>query len=84
MEQRLAAAQGHDAGAKLGELVDTTEHIRSWDRGRVVIVLVAVPTRQVAAPDRDEMGGDRLVLEPARSRRSEPLIPITLPRWRPA
>ena len=64
MEQRFAAAQRHDARAQSGQSIDAPKQVGGRNWRRVVVVLVAVRARQVAAPDGDEMGVDGLVREP--------------------
>ncbi len=66
MEQRLAAADGDDAGAQVRQAVDAPEHLVRRYRRRVVVVLVAVAARQVAAADWNQMSVDGLVLEAER------------------
>ena len=49
MQQRLTAADRDDRGAQFRELVDAAEHLLGRHRIRVIVVLVAVSAREVAA-----------------------------------
>ena len=66
MEQRLTAADRDDAGPQRRKAVDAPEDLVCRHRRRMVVVFVAVPARQITAPDRNQMGVDGLVLEPER------------------
>jgi hypothetical protein len=50
VEERLSAAQRDDAGAKRGKSIDPAKQFGGRHRSRVVVVLIAICTRQVAAP----------------------------------
>src|SRR5205823_5900307 len=75
MQHGLAAAEGDDRGAELGQFVDTPLHGGRWHRFRDFVVLVAVAAVDVASPDRDDLDEQRMgrVYQPARKfpRRSE-------------
>ena len=60
MQHRLAAAEGDDRRAELGELVDAAQHHVGRDRRRHLVVLVAVAAVDVAAADRDDLHEQRM------------------------
>src|SRR5215213_11522845 len=66
MEKRLAAAERDGGRAELGQPVDAAEEVFEGDRGRVVVILVAVAAGEIASPDRDQVSEYRMI------RRKEP------------
>ena len=60
VQQRLAAADVDRARAEQREPIDAVEHQLCGHRLRVLVVLVAVRARQVAAADRNDLGEDRM------------------------
>ena len=72
VEHRLAAAEGHDRRAELGQLVDPPLHRVGRHRRRDLVVLVAVAAVDVAAADRDDLDEQRVrrVDQPAQRTRA--------------
>jgi hypothetical protein len=60
MEQGLASAEMHHRCAKPGEMVNSPLHQIEKNRIRVAIILVAVGTSEIAAPNRHNLGKDRM------------------------
>ena len=62
MKQGFATAHRDDAGAESSEQIDAPENVPRRHRARVVVVLVAIRARQIAAANGNQVRGHRLVL----------------------
>ena len=60
MEHRLSAAERDDGGPQPGQVIDPCQHRLQRDRGRHLVVLVAVAAVDVATANRDEMDQERM------------------------
>src|SRR5579875_2288115 len=61
MQQRLAAAEGNDAGFEAAEQRDAVTNGIERHGFRVAVVLVAIGAGEITAADRDNMRHDRMV-----------------------
>ena len=68
MEERLTAAHRHDPRTQVCEQVDAPKDVTRRNGLRMVVVLVAVRAREVAAPDRNQMRRDGCVWKAERLR----------------
>jgi hypothetical protein len=66
VQQRLAAAQRDDAGAQRRKSIDPAKHVVRGDRGGMIVELVAVPAREIAAAGRNEVRENRPVWKSQR------------------
>ena len=64
VQERLAPAERDDAGAKFRQPVHAAKDLIGTNGRRMVVELIAVGASQVTAAYRDEVGGDRPILEP--------------------
>jgi len=60
MQQRFAAADGHNGRADFAQAVDPANHFRGFHRLRKIVKFVAVGAGQIAAPDRNDMHKQRM------------------------
>ena len=63
VKQRLAPAEGDDAGPQHRQSIDAAHHVVGRHGRGVIVVFVAVRARQIAPPDRNEVRGDGPVRE---------------------
>ena len=78
VQQWLAAADFDVRRAQAGQVVDPLAHGRQGHRRRMLVELVAVGARQVAAADRNDLGEDRVIrgLEAARHHSGFPPLAV--------
>ncbi len=60
MHHRFATGNGDDRSSQIPEFVETTFDYVEIDWFRIMVVLVAITTRQITTPHRDEMGQHRM------------------------
>ena len=84
VQEWLAAADLDVRRAQSGQVVDTLAHRRQRHRRRVLVVLVAVGARQVAAANRNDLREDRMTRGLEAARHHGGLSPLAVQSSEPA
>src|SRR5947209_5735263 len=64
MKQRLAAADNNRGRSQVGQFIDSPNHYFGLNRFGKVVVFVTVSAGEIAAPNRYDMGENRMVRRP--------------------